>query len=135
MAPEMRTGRRSGQSPSKVGASGSVATIAARGPPADAPRTTVFASPTRACAARAAERPVTVPLHTTVKQRDLLSDVGAAAEASRIVVVVDVVSRRAVVAALAELVRVEVVAAEERAVGIVDPLVDVADHVVDAEVV
>src|SRR5205085_1221706 len=59
--------------------------------------------------------------------------VGAAAEARGVVVVARRVRRRPVLAALAVELRVEVVAtAEARVVG---PLVDVADHVVDAVVV
>ena len=55
----------------------------------------------------------------------------AAAEPRRVVVVGEVVRGRPVRAAVAVLRRVHVVAAAEGAVGVVDPLVQVAHHVVD----
>src|SRR5208283_1232034 len=66
------------------------------------------------------------PLGTTSR---LLSRVRAAAEPGRIVEVPHRVCRCSVVAAVAVQVRVEVVAALEGAVRIVDPLVEVTYHV------
>src|SRR5262249_18940692 len=64
--------------------------------------------------------------------RGLRGHVGAAPEAGRVVVVPGRVRHRAVLATVAVEVRVLVVAAQEGALGIIHPLVDVADHVVDA---
>ena len=59
--------------------------------------------------------------------------VGAAAEARRVVVVRERVRGRPVVAAVAVEVGIQVVAALERPLRVVDPLVEVADHVEDPE--